>query len=132
MAPRRPARGGALMLCQELRAMHTIRIFISSPGDVGEEREKAKRVIDELQRHYGSGVRLQPVLWEDLAIPATATFQEGIDFVVSTRHRIDVAVFILWSRLGTPLGACITKPDGSTYRSGTEREFDLMLAAFKQ
>ena len=112
--------------------MQTIRIFISSPGDVGEERDKAKRVIDELQRHYGSGVRLLPVLWEDLAIPATASFQEGIDFILSAGHRVDVAVFILWSRLGTPLGPCITKPDGSAYRSGTEREFDLMLAAFRQ
>ena len=112
--------------------MKTLRIFISSPGDVAEEREKAKQVISSLQREVGGDVVLVPVLWEDLAIPATASFQEGIDFVLSEKHRIDIAVFVLWSRLGSPLGACITKPDGSAYRSGTEREFDLMLSAFEQ
>ncbi|MGB0600553.1 MAG: ATP-binding protein, partial [Rubripirellula sp.] len=45
---------------------------------------------------------------------------------------IDIAVFILWSRLGSPLGAAVTKADGTPYRSGTEREFDLMLTAFEQ
>ena len=52
----------------------TIRVFISSPGDVSDERDKARLVIDALQRHY-TGATLQPVLWEDLALPVTATFQ---------------------------------------------------------
>ena len=108
----------------------TIRIFISSPGDVVEEREKARRVIDKLQRHY-QGVNLQPVIWEELALPATASFQETIDFLLE-QQPIDIAIFVLWSRLGSPLGTAITKPDGSPYRSGTEREFDLMLNAFQQ
>lgn len=111
--------------------MKPLRIFISSPGDVAEEREKAKQVVAALQHQYAE-FALVPVLWEDLAIPATASFQEGIDFVLAERHRIDIAVFILWSRLGSPLGHAITKRDGSPYLSGTEREFDLMLAAFEQ
>ena len=81
-----------------------LRIFISSPGDVAEEHDKAKQVIAALQRHYGDAVSLMLVLWEALAIPATASFQEGIDFVLAERHRVDIAVFILWSRLGSPLG----------------------------
>ena len=112
--------------------MNSIRIFISSPGDVIEEREKAKEVIADLQRRYDGQSTLLPVLWEDLAIPATASFQEGIDYVLAERHRIDIAVFILWSRLGNPLSDSITKPDGTRYLSGTEREFDLMLAAFER
>ena len=107
-----------------------VRIFISSPGDVNDEREKARRVIDGLQRHYIS-VTLQPVFWEDLALPATAAFQETIDILLK-REPIDIAVFILWSRLGSPLGPQITRRDGSPYRSGTEREFDVMLEAFAQ
>ena len=112
--------------------MKTIRIFISSPGDVSEEREKARQVISALQRRYDDCAQLIPVLWEDLAIPATASFQQGIDFVLSERNRVEIAIFILWSRLGSPLGPAITKRDGSAYASGTEREFDLMLAAFEQ
>ena len=70
-------------------------------------------------------------MWEDLALPATASFQEGIDAILGERP-IDIAVFILWARLGSPLGPAVTRRDGSPYRSGTEREFDLMLAAFEQ
>ena len=81
-------------------ARRAVRIFISSPGDVVEERDQARRVIDGLQRQY-SGVTLQPVLWEELALPATASFQQSIDYLHRERP-IDVAVFVLWSRLGTP------------------------------
>ncbi len=107
----------------------TLRIFLSSPGDVQEERDKARLVIDDLQRDYG--VRLLPVLWEDMALPATGSFQETIELILH-QEPISIAVFILWSRLGTPLNDRVTRQDGSPYRSGTEREFDLMLAAFEQ
>ena len=112
--------------------MKPLSNFISSPGDVAEERAKARQVIASLQLRYEQQVLLTPVLWEDLAIPATASFQEGIDLVLAERGRIDIAVFILWSRLGSSLGPAIKKPDGSSYLSGTEREFDLMLGAFEQ
>ncbi|MBC7820432.1 MAG: AAA family ATPase, partial [Planctomycetaceae bacterium] len=107
-----------------------VRIFISSPGDVTEERENARRVIDGLQKRYPD-VSLQSVLWEDLALPATASFQETIELILHKRP-IDIAVFILWSRLGSPLTNRVLRPDGTEYRSGTEREFDLMLKAFEQ
>src|ERR1700722_13997362 len=110
--------------------MASVRIFISSPGDVAEGRDQARRVIEGLQRQY-PGVTLRPVLWEELALPPTATFQEGIDYVLS-KQPIDIAVFVLWSRLGTPLGSAVARPDGSPYRSGTERELDVILAAFGQ
>ena len=110
--------------------MKTIRVFISSPGDVAEERKRAREVLDQLQRWYGSDrVLLQPVLWEDLPLQADASFQEGIDTLLSASLGVDVAVFILWSRLGSPPG--MRRPDGTAYRSGTEREFELMLAARK-
>jgi hypothetical protein len=91
----------------------TIRIFISSPGDVAEERAKARQVIAVLQRQYGDLVELVPVMWEDLAIPETASLQEGIDRLLEERFRVDIAVFILWSRLGNPIGGAVLKRDGS-------------------
>jgi tetratricopeptide (TPR) repeat protein len=109
--------------------MKTIRIFISSPGDVAEEREKAKQVIARLQARYVSEAELLPILWEDLPLQADTPFQEGIEVVLARNAGIDIAVFVLWSRLGSPLGSRVTKPDGTPYRSGTEREFDLMLNA---
>jgi len=107
-----------------------VRIFISSPGDVADERDKAREVVRSLERYFRD-VTLQPVLWEELALPATASFQETIDYLLD-REPIDIAVFILWSRLGSPLGPALRRADGSPYRSGTEREFDLMLTAFQR
>jgi len=112
--------------------MTTLRIFISSPGDVAEEREKARLVIDQLQRNYGSRVKLLPVFWEDLPLQPDASFQTGIELVLSAEHGIDIAIFILWSRLGSPVGGANRKPDGSPFLSGTERELFLMLEARKQ
>jgi WD40 repeat protein len=110
--------------------MRRVRIFISSPGDVAEERDRARQVIEQLQRWYGSDrVQLEPVLWEDLPLQFDSSFQRGIDAVLSASAGIDIAVFILWSRLGSPLGGSLRRPDGSEYKSGTEREFELMLAA---
>ena len=112
--------------------MITLRILISSPGDVAAEADKARQVMAQLQRLYRERVQLVPVLWEDLPLQADASFQDGIDLVLSSRDGIDIAVFILWSRLGSPLGGAVRRRDGRAYRSGTEREFDLMLAAREQ
>ncbi|MFT5699878.1 MAG: WD40 repeat protein [Desulforhopalus sp.] len=112
--------------------MKNVRIFISSPGDVAEERNRAKQVVEQLRRRYAGRLTLESVLWEDLPLQADMSFQEGIDLVLSNEHGLDIALFILWSRLGTPLGALITKEDGTEYRSGTERELDLILRARAQ
>lgn len=105
-----------------------IRIFISSPGDVQEERDIARGVIQQLGRTFAGRLQLQPVLWEELALGADKSFQKGIDLKLSELN-LDVAVFILWSRLGSA-----TEPLGfgdqvKSFRSGTEREWYLMLQA---
>ena len=43
-----------------------------------------------------------------------------------------MAIFILWSRLGSTLGKSYLKSDGSPYISGTEYEFDMMMEAFRK
>ncbi len=109
--------------------MQTLRIFISSPGDVAEERERARQVVQGLRRRYARHFDLVPVFWEDMPLGLETGFQEGIDLLLSRDRGVDIAVFILWSRLGSALGANFQRPDGRPYRSGTERELDLMLQA---
>ncbi len=109
--------------------MKTIRIFISSPGDVDEERQKARDVITSLQPRYAGRFRLLSVLWEDMPLQMDGSFQQGIDLVLSNEHGIDIALVILWARLGSPTGLAIRKSDGTEYRSGTERELELMLSS---
>ena len=110
--------------------MKKLRIFISSPGDVQQERIIAKRVISDLSKLYQDYVILEPILWEDLPLEATGSFQGGIDYFLN-QYPIDVAVFILWSRLGTKLGSSFLRDDGSEYDSGTEYEFDMMYTLWK-
>ena len=94
----------------------TIRIFISSPGDVNEERQRARQVIEGLRRRYSRHFLLKPVLWEELPLQADKSFQQGIDLVLSKEHGVDIAVFILWSRLGTAVGPLVAKHDGGECR----------------
>lgn len=111
--------------------MKKIRLFISSPGDVQQERLIAKKVIANLNRIYSQYVELETVMWEDLPLEATASFQDGINYFLG-KAPIDIAVFILWSRLGSRLGQSYKKPDGTEYQSGTEYEFDMMHALWEQ
>jgi hypothetical protein len=109
--------------------VNNLRIFISSPGDVPEERARARQVVQGLNRRYARHFNLVPVFWEDMPLGLDASFQEGIDVLISKDSGVDIAVFILWSRLGSALGARFARADGREYRSGTERELDLMLEA---
>ena len=122
----------------------TVRVLISSPNDVSEERQKARAILEDLQKSYVGELDLVPIFWEDLVLEATKSFQEeieiktgisfqkGVDLVLSVDHGIDIAIFIFWARLGSPLGPKITRPDGLNYASGTERELELMFEAYAQ
>ena len=108
--------------------MRKLRFFISSPGDVFEERALAGRVIERLQSEYMGRVVLETVLWEHEPLVATSTFQEQIVKPSDT----DVVISILWSRLGTRLPAQFTRADGSRYESGTEYEFEEAMEGFRK
>jgi WD40 repeat protein len=105
-----------------------IKIFISSPGDVGQERLLTRRTIERLQGEFKAYVTLEPILWEHEPLRATEHFQEQILLPSTT----DIVICILWARLGTRLPEKFKKPDGSSYSSGTEWEFEDAAQAYKQ
>ena len=109
--------------------MSTVRlvVFISSPGDVGQERLLTTRVLDQLQGEFSGRLEIRPILWEQEPLRATAHFQEQIVLPSET----DVVICILWSRLGTRLPEGFQRPDGSTFASGTEWEFEDAMRAFR-
>ena len=86
-----------------------LTFFISSPGDVYEERTLAQRVMDRLQSEFAGRAVLEPVFWEHEPLLATDTFQTQI----AKPSDADVMVAILWSRLGTRLPKEFTREDGS-------------------
>ena len=87
----------------------TIKIFLSSPMDVAEERFAAKRVIERLREQFAYYGHIEAVFSEEKALPATETPQKNIPAPSDT----DIVVVLLWSRLGTPIldEHCRERPD---------------------
>jgi hypothetical protein len=109
--------------------MTLVRVFISSPGDVNEERAQTMRVIKRLQEEFAGRLTLEPVYWEHEPLLMTGTFQEQIPPPSDS----DICVCILWSRLGTRLPSeKFHRADGSAYASGTEFEFENAVEAHRR
>ena len=107
--------------------MRDISIFISSPGDVAEERLIAARVIERLAHRFAERAALRPCFWEHLPLRASAHFQPQIP----KPSQFDVMVMMLWSRIGTRLPEEMQRPDGTRYESGTEFEFEDAVQAYR-
>ena len=96
-----------------------IKVFVASPGDVEQERNSLKSVIDELNTTIApyKGISLELVKWETHATPAMGRAQGVIN---SQLGQYDIFIGIMWKRFGTPTGRA---------ESGTQEEFQL---AYKQ
>src|SRR5579859_500703 len=106
--------------------MIDLRIFVSSPHDVGNERGVCGTVVSRLQLEFRGLVRLQAIFWENELLRPDQTFQSQIP----RASEADACIFILWSWFGTPLPAAVaSRPDGTTYLSGTEFEFEDAMAS---
>jgi hypothetical protein len=82
--------------------MIELKIFVSSPGDVGREREITQRVISRLQGEFSTRARLDPYFWEHEPMLANAgDYKENIPAPAD----FDIFLCLLWSRLGSRLGA---------------------------
>ncbi len=105
----------------------TLRIFISSPGDVPIERDRAADVVARLQEEFLHYAVLEPFFWEDEPARATATFQSQFP----EASGMDIVVGILWARIGTPLPVDKARPDGRRYESGTVYELETAAEAYQ-
>ena len=112
------------------RSPRSLRLFLSSPGDVADERQAVRRVLEDLALTplLRTRVRFDLVAWDDPAAPvpldATETPQLSVNRYKGPPRDCDLTVVILWSRLGTPLPSHVTRPDGSAYPSGTVWELE--------
>lgn len=109
-------------------AVQSLRIFVSSPSDVAEERVLVLRAIERLQRERLGHLELIPVLWEHEPLLASAGTQQQIP----RPSDCDIVICILWARLGTRLPEALRRSDGSTYESGTAFEFEDALDGFQR
>ena len=94
--------------------LRRIKLFIASPNDVINEREKFRKVIDRVNRIKAetNGFYFKAVGWED-TLPGKGRPQEKINEDI---NKSDIIVMLLWKRWGTPTGK---------YSSGFEEEFEI-------
>jgi tetratricopeptide (TPR) repeat protein len=104
----------------------TLRIFLSSPGDVAEERALAEIVFRRLADEVGDGAQLSVVIWEHEPLFAHTGFQEQIQ----RPSECDLVVSILWSRLGMRLPSDFAPQPGAPPPTGTEFELRDALASY--
>jgi WD40 repeat protein/serine/threonine protein kinase len=118
----------------------TIRVFISSTGDVQKERIVADRVIRSVAAQFNIPVsaalsNVQRLVEEDnapedqsalLLCPCFFDYHKlrnaGPEGRMPNIAEFDFVISILWSRLGALLGASLVMPDGTSPNSGTEYE----------
>jgi serine/threonine protein kinase len=137
----------------DARRMRTIRVFVSSPGDVQKERKLADNLIRSVAAEFGVQVSvtysnllrsneifstalesddgtlvLCPYFWEYQRFRPDEGYQEQIP----NPAEFDLVICILWSRLGTQLAPKFVLPDGSPPRSGTDYEIAWALSQSNQ
>jgi hypothetical protein len=106
-----------------------VRIFLSSPGDVADERKIARELIEgELQKHPSyRELKLEVIAWDDpdarIPMLANETPQKSVNNGRPRPSTCDIVIVLLWARMGTPLPETIRRPDGDRYLSGTEWEY---------
>jgi len=108
--------------------LRSLRIFISSPGDVLPERHRASQVIGRLAKEFREALELDAIFWEWEPLTAGKHFQKNIIPPSAT----DVVIVILWSILGTPLRTeeFVGRISGKQV-TGTEWEFEDGLGAWR-
>jgi hypothetical protein len=118
--------------------LYQFRIFLASPGDVPLERKLAREAITHIssERRFRGHINIEIIAWDQpgaaVAMEAGLTPQEAIAQGLPKPEDCDLAVIILWSRIGTQLPSDFElKQDGSPYLSGTEWEYLNALKGFR-
>ncbi|NTW54378.1 MAG: DUF4062 domain-containing protein [Chlorobaculum sp.] len=104
--------------------MHTtrkiIRAFLASPGDLKEEREAIRDVVNEFNEMWANelGYQVELIGWEE----TVARFGRPQHLINQDLDRCDLFLGMMWKRWGTP-------PDeDGRYSSGFQEEFERSMA----
>src|SRR5436853_1572102 len=101
-----------------------VQIFLGSPGDLKEERQAAKNVVDTFNKQWAEyfGIQIELVGWED-TVSRYGRPQETIN---RDLDRCEVFIGVMWRQWGTP-------PDtNGSFTSGFEEEFERSVASRKR
>lgn len=101
-----------------------VRVFLSSPSDVADERALARQTLQDLNYDplLRGAVTFEAVAWDSLGAPgleADRVPQRAIEAGLPLPSQCDIFVGIFWARMGTPF-----EMNGQHYRSGTVYELE--------
>lgn len=114
--------------------MRKVKIFVSSPRDVANERKRVAWIAERLNGEFRHVVEFDTILWEsDIYTAHDGGYQRQID-QRATPADCDIVISLFWGRLGTTLPDSFSErmPDGSPYPSGTAYEVLIALEARRQ
>jgi hypothetical protein len=99
-----------------------VRVLLSSPGDVTEEREAYARAVSRFNQDFieQTGIFVKLIRWEDMAPQIGPGHQNVIKAQIEDYHLLSL---IMWNRFGTPTDIAA---------SGTEEEFNDALGTFQK
>jgi hypothetical protein len=102
------------------KTVRLIRVFVASPGDVQEERQRFSTVVASVNKRHAieKGILLDPWQWEIDSVPTIGRPQEDIN---PSLDEAAVVVLMIWNRIGTPSGKA---------ESGTVEEFERAVERF--
>ncbi|MBZ9776520.1 DUF4062 domain-containing protein [Mesorhizobium sp. CO1-1-8] len=106
------------------RQQQVVSVFVASPGDVADERQRLEEVINELNIAWSRqfNTRFELLRWETHTYPDVG--MDGQDVI--NRHipsDYDIFIGIMWGRFGTPTNRA---------ESGTAEEFQRAKARYEE
>ncbi len=109
--------------------MKKIRVFISSPSDVMEEREllstvvipDVRKIFGDIGHLFGEEIDVQAISWEKDAYPSAGEDTQAI--LNEQLGEYDILIGIMWKRFGTPTPRA---------PSGTIEEFDIAIESYQK
>ena len=101
-----------------------IKVFIASPGDLKEERQAAKHVVDQFNKQWADyfSTHVELVGWED----TVSRFGRPQDLINQDLDQCEVFIGVMWKQWGSP-----PSKDGP-YTSGFEEEFERAVMSRKR
>jgi hypothetical protein len=101
------------------QGVRTVKVFVSSPGDVMPERGRIDLVAKRLNENFADRVRIETVLWERKIYGS----HDGFQAQIPPAAEADLVIAIFWARLGSPLREEFARMEtGERYPSGTAFE----------
>jgi len=104
-----------------VRDVKIVRLLLSSPGDVSEERSRVSQAVFRFNQESveAKGLFIKLIRWEDMAPQIGPGAQDVINKQIEDYH---LFIGIMWNRFGTPTDVAA---------SGTQEEFNAAVNLWK-